>query len=283
MNAIDSVEEMQFVARHLKMEGKRLVLVPTMGYLHKGHASLLIEGRMRGDILILSIYVNPMQFGQNEDLDRYPRDMERDRRLAQECGVDIIFAPDSPGMYPPGFQTSISLSGLPSHLCGASRPGHFSGVATVVAKLFNICQPDVALFGKKDYQQLAVIRQMAYDLNFPVQIIGMPIVREHDGLAISSRNSYLSTEERQSALCLSGAIRKALELYGSGVREVAALRQQALELITAEPLASLDYLEFRNKDTLEAEETASDSTLMALAVKIGNTRLIDNTVLGEMF
>jgi pantoate--beta-alanine ligase len=283
MNIIGTVEEMQFVARRLKLEGKRIAFVPTMGNLHKGHASLLIEGRMSADILILSIFINPTQFGQNEDLEQYPRDMNRDRQIALECGVDIIFAPDSTDMYPPGFQTSISLSALPNHLCGVSRPGHFAGVATVVAKLFNICQPDVALFGKKDYQQLTVIRRMACDLNIPVQIIAMPIVREHDGLAISSRNSYLSPEERLSALCLSGAIRKTLELYESGVCEVALLRQQALELITAEPLASLDYLEFRNKETLEPDETASDSTLMALAVKIGNTRLIDNTVLGEIF
>ncbi|MEI6305747.1 MAG: pantoate--beta-alanine ligase [Deltaproteobacteria bacterium] len=281
MNVINIVEDMQSAARSLKIQGKSIVLVPTMGFLHEGHASLLHEGRRQGDILVLSIYVNPKQFGQNEDLERYPRDMEGDSRLATACGVDIIFAPDSAGMYPTGFQTSISLSKLPQHLCGTSRPGHFDGVATVVAKLFNICQPDVALFGKKDYQQLAVIKRMTSDLNLPVRIIGMPIVREPDGLAMSSRNSYLTPAERQSALCLYRAIGVARELYRSGVRDADTLRREAIQLINAEPAAKIDYIEFRNGETLEPLETTDDSTLMALAVMIGKTRLIDNTVLGE--
>jgi pantoate--beta-alanine ligase len=272
---------MQSMALSLKREGKTIALVPTMGFLHEGHASLLREGRTRGDVLVLSIFVNPIQFGQNEDLDRYPRDMERDCRVASECGVDIVFTPDSAAMYPPGFQTAITVRDLSKPLCGASRPGHFDGVATVVAKLFNICQPDTALFGLKDFQQLAVIRRMTRDLSLPVEVVGMPIVRELDGVAMSSRNAYLSPEQRESALCLSHAIRSARQLFAAGTRDVAALRRAALEAIEAEPEAKIDYLDFRDKETLEAVETAGDATLMALAVKIGATRLIDNTVLGE--
>ena len=281
MKIITTVEEMQQTALTLKRLGKRIAFVPTMGFLHEGHASLLREGRRLGDILALSIFVNPIQFGQNEDLSRYPRDMEADCRIAAECGVDIVFTPDAAGMYPTGFQTSITVRDLSLPLCGASRPGHFDGVSTVVTKLFNMVQPDVALFGNKDYQQLAVIRRMTQDLNLPVRIVGMPIVREQDGLAMSSRNSYLSPEQRQSALCLSRAIRLCRELYGAGMRDVAGLRRAAMELIEAEPAADVDYLDFRDGATLEPLDTADDTTLMALAVKIGNTRLIDNTVFGE--
>ncbi|HWU40139.1 MAG TPA: pantoate--beta-alanine ligase, partial [Candidatus Acidoferrum sp.] len=206
MKIISAIDEMQQTALGLKRQGKTIAFVPTMGYLHEGHASLLREGRTRGDVLVLSIFVNPIQFGQNEDLDSYPRDRERDCRTAEACGVDIVFFPTSAGMYPPGFQTGVAVRELSQSLCGASRPGHFDGVATVVTKLLNIVQPDVALFGCKDYQQLAVIRCMAADLNLPVQVVGMPIVREADGLAMSSRNSYLSPTERQAALCLSRAL-----------------------------------------------------------------------------
>jgi pantoate--beta-alanine ligase len=281
MKIITTIEEMQQTALTLKRLGKSIAFVPTMGFLHEGHASLLRAGRQQGDILVLSIFVNPIQFGQNEDLGRYPRDMERDCRIAAECGVDIVFNPDAAGMYPAGFQTSIRVADLSLPLCGASRPGHFDGVATVVTKLFNMVQPNVALFGNKDYQQLAVIRRMTQDLNLPVRIVGMPIVREEDGLAMSSRNSYLSPAERRSALCLSRAIRLVRELYGAGMRDVAVLRRAAMELIEAEPAADVDYLDFRDGATLEPRDTADDATLMALAVKIGTTRLIDNTVLGD--
>ncbi|HEY4743906.1 MAG TPA: pantoate--beta-alanine ligase [Desulfuromonadaceae bacterium] len=281
MKIITTVAEMQQTARSLKHEGRTIALVPTMGFLHEGHASLLREGRRRGDCLVLSIFVNPIQFGRNEDLGRYPRDMERDCRIARECGVDIVFTPDAGGMYPNGFQTSVRVADLSLPLCGASRPGHFDGVATVVTKLFNICQPDVALFGAKDFQQLAVIRRMTADLNLDVAIVGMPIVREADGLAMSSRNSYLSPAERRSALCLSAAVRRVRELYRAGERDAAALRRAALELIAAEPAAVIDYLELRDGATLEPKATADDATLLALAVKIGATRLIDNTVLGD--
>ncbi len=281
MKIITSIIDMQQTALSLKRAGKRSAFVPTMGFLHEGHASLLREGRKRGDCLVLSIFVNPIQFGPGEDLDRYPRNLEGDCAIARECGVDFVFTPTAAEMYSPGFQTSIRVNDLARPLCGSSRPGHFDGVATVVAKLFNICQPDVALFGKKDFQQLAIIRRMATDLSLPVEIVGMPIVREADGLAMSSRNAYLSPEQRQSALCLSRAIHLVRERHAAGERSAARLLEAARELILAEPAATIDYLELRDADTLETVPTASDTTLMALAVKIGTTRLIDNTVLGN--
>jgi pantoate--beta-alanine ligase len=281
MNIITSVTEMQQVAISLKRECKHIAFVPTMGFLHEGHASLLREGRTRGDVLVLSIFVNPIQFGPGEDLDRYPRNPDGDCAIARECGADIVFTPAAAEMYPSGFQTAIRVKELALPLCGASRPGHFDGVATVVAKLFNIVQPDVALFGRKDFQQLAVIRRMVADLSQPVEIVGMPIVREADGLALSSRNAYLSPDQRQSALCLSRSVQKVRELYTSGERRIERLRTAALELIQAESVAVIDYLEFRDARTLEPVTTANDTTLMVLAVKIGTTRLIDNTVLGE--
>lgn len=281
MEIISTIEEMQQTALSLKRQGRIIALVPTMGYLHEGHASLLREGRKRGDILALSIFVNPIQFGQNEDLGRYPRDRERDCRIAEACGVDIVFTPDSTDMYPPGFQTGVTVRELSLPLCGASRPGHFDGVATVVAKLFNIVQPDVALFGRKDYQQLAVIRRLAADLNLPVQVVGMPIIREADGLAMSSRNSYLSPAERQAALCLYRALVRATARYAAGERSAIVLKDEALAAIAQEPLAAIDYLEIRDGVTLEPSQTADNGTLLALAVKLGQTRLIDNTLLGE--
>ncbi|BCS52258.1 pantoate--beta-alanine ligase [Geobacter sp. SVR] len=281
MNIINSIADMQALALAAKREGKRIAFVPTMGFLHEGHASLLCEGRTRGDLLVLSIFVNPIQFGQNEDLDRYPRDMERDCRIARECGVDIVFTPEAAEMYPQGFQTSISVRELSQPLCGDSRPGHFDGVATVVTKLFNIVMPDVALFGRKDYQQLAVITRMVADLSLPVLVEGMPIVRETDGLAMSSRNAYLSAPERESALCLYRSICTVRKQYAAGERSTGRLHQAALSIIQAEPAAVIDYLEFRDGTTLEPSFTAADGTLMALAVRIGKTRLIDNTVLGK--
>ncbi|MBC8017545.1 MAG: pantoate--beta-alanine ligase [Verrucomicrobia bacterium] len=283
MNIITSITEMQQVALSLKREGKRIAFVPTMGFLHEGHASLLREGRTRGDVLVLSIFVNPIQFGPGEDLERYPRNPDGDCAIARECGVDIVFTPAAAEMYPPGFQTAIRVKELALPLCGASRPGHFDGVATVVAKLFNIVQPDTALFGRKDFQQLAVIRRMVADLSQPVEIVGMPIVREADGLALSSRNAYLSADQRQSALCLSKAIRLVRERFEAGERQVETLLTTALDAIRAEPAAVTDYLEFRDTHTLELVTSAHNPTLMALAVKIGNTRLIDNTVLEKEF
>ncbi len=265
----------------LKRNGKRIAFVPTMGYLHEGHASLLREGRRLADILVLSIFVNPTQFAANEDLDSYPRNLEGDMALAESCGTDFIFAPTAADMYPAGFQTTISLGSLTEPLCGASRPGHFNGVAIVVTKLFGIVQPDLALFGKKDFQQLAIIRQMTKDMNLPVEIIGMPIVREPDGLAMSSRNSYLSPEERQQALCLYRAIRKARELFSRGESSAERLLAEARSNIESVPSAVIDYLELRDGVTLTPVERAEKGNLLALAVKIGSTRLIDNTLLGD--
>ena len=281
MKIITSITEMQQTALSLKRQGSQIVFVPTMGFLHEGHASLLSEGRKRGDILVLSIFVNPIQFGPNEDLDRYPRNLDGDCTIARECGVDIVFTPTAAEMYPSGFQTAIRVKELALPLCGASRPGHFDGVATVVAKLFNIVQPDVALFGNKDFQQLAIIRRMTIDLSLPVEIVGMPIIRESDGLAMSSRNAYLSPEQRQCALCLSRAIRTIRDLYVSGEERVEILSTVARDLIQTESAAEIDYLEFRDAGTLEPVTIARDTTLLALAVKIGSTRLIDNTLLGE--
>jgi len=281
MKIISTTFDMQQTTLTLKREGKRIAFVPTMGFLHEGHASLLREGRRRGEILVLSIFVNPIQFGPTEDLERYPRNLEGDCAIARECGVDIVFTPTAADMYPAGFQTSIRVRDLALPLCGASRPGHFDGVATVVTKLFNIVQPDLALFGNKDFQQLAVIRRMTSDLALPVQIIGMPIVREADGLAMSSRNAYLSPSERQSALCLSRAIRAVREAYAAGEHSAERLLTTALEIIQTEPTAVIDYLELRDAASLESVTTASDTTLLALAVRIGTTRLIDNTLLGD--
>jgi pantoate--beta-alanine ligase len=281
MITISSIAEMQQAALSLKREGKRIAFVPTMGFLHEGHASLLREGRTRGDVLVLSIFVNPIQFGPTEDLERYPRNLEGDCSIARECGTDIVFTPTAAEMYPAGFQTSIRVRELALPLCGASRPGHFDGVATVVTKLFNIVQPDLALLGNKDFQQLAVIRRMVADLSQPVEIVGLPIIRESDGLAMSSRNAYLSPSERQSSLCLSRAIKLVRAHYAAGEHTAETLLATARELIQAEPAATIDYLEFRDAGTLETVSTVSDTTLMALAVKIGTTRLIDNTLLGD--
>ena len=278
MIVIESVAQMQQYAR-----GRRgaIALVPTMGYLHQGHASLMVEARKRAATVVVSIFVNPTQFGVNEDLDSYPRDLERDRRVALEAGVDVIFAPKAADMYPEGYQSYVNVEELTTHLCGASRPGHFRGVTTVVAKLFNIVAPKVALFGNKDFQQLAVIRRMVLDLNMDLEIVGMPIVRESDGLAMSSRNAKLDAAQRASALCLSRSLAAARELFLTGERSVEVLRGAALAVIERESAAELDYLEFRNQDSLMPVEKADEKTLLALAVRVGSVRLIDNCILRE--
>lgn len=281
MMIISSIAEMQQTMLELKHKGKLIAFVPTMGFLHEGHASLLREGRRRSDVLVLSIFVNPIQFAPGEDLERYPRNLDGDCSIALECGVDIVFTPTATEMYPLGFQTAIRVKEISLPLCGASRPGHFDGVATVVAKLFNIVQADLALFGNKDFQQLAVIRRMATDLCIPVEIVGMPIIREADGLALSSRNSYLSPAQRRSALCLSQAIWAVRERFAAGEHQTDKLLSMALDIIRGESDAVIDYLDFRDSATLEPVTTASASTLMALAVKIGTTRLIDNCVIGD--
>ena len=281
MQIIESVSQMQEMALAARRGGATIALVPTMGYLHDGHASLMRAGRARGDLLVASIFVNPTQFGRNEDLSTYPRDLERDRRIAEVAGVDLIFLPSAAEIYPQGFQTYVNVEEVSLPLCGASRPGHFRGVTTVVCKLFNIVQPTVAFFGKKDFQQLAVIRQMVNDLNMPVTIVGMPTVREPDGLAMSSRNAYLSPGERLKALCLSRGLQTVRTAYRAGERNVTTLRRLVIEAIEAEKTPVIDYVEFRHGTTLQEVALADDQTLLALAVKVGTTRLIDNCVLGE--
>ena len=255
---------------------RKIAFVPTMGYLHEGHLSLLREGRERGDLLVLSIFVNPTQFGAGEDLDNYPRDLGRDVDLARSAGTDLIFAPEAADMYPAGYATFVDVEGLGDRLCGASRPGHFRGVTTVVSKLFLLVQPHVALFGQKDFQQLAIIRQMTRDLNLPVEIVGMPIVREADGLAMSSRNVNLDPAQRQQALALSDALRKAQALVRAGETSVAAVLQAAGERITREPEARLDYIQVCHQTTLAEMSTITADSMLLLAVRIGSTRLIDN-------
>ncbi|AAR35084.1 pantoate--beta-alanine ligase [Geobacter sulfurreducens] len=281
MRIIDSVADMQAFSRDARRSGKTIALVPTMGYLHDGHASLMREGRTRADILVVSIFVNPTQFGPNEDFTTYPRDLERDLQVAEAAGADVIFAPRADDMYPAGFQTYVDVEKVTLPLCGASRPGHFRGVTTVVAKLFNIVMPHTAFFGKKDFQQLAVIRRMVADLNMDLSIVGMPIIREPDGLAMSSRNAYLGPQERTNALCLNRSLAAARTLFTDGERSVARLRDTVLRILTEVPGAAIDYADFRDSETLEPVEAANEKTLLALAVKIGTTRLIDNCVLGE--
>lgn len=281
MDTIFSVAEMNRFASLAGKEGKSISFVPTMGFLHEGHVSLIRAARKRGDVCVVSIFVNPAQFGAGEDFQSYPRDLEHDTEIALKSGVDVLFVPGAAEMYPKGYQTYVDVEEITLPLCGASRPGHFRGVATVVAKLFNIVKPDSAFFGEKDYQQLTVIRRMVEDLNMGVEIVGMQIVREPDGLAMSSRNAYLSPAERKSARCLSRAISAAVELYRSGERSVPLLRNEALRILGEEPAAHVDYVELRDGESLAEVDTAGDGTVLALAVRIGATRLIDNRMLGR--
>jgi pantoate--beta-alanine ligase len=276
METITDVQTMQERCAEARREGRRIAFVPTMGYLHEGHLSLLREGRRRGDLLVLSIFVNPTQFGQGEDLDSYPRNLTGDSEMARSAGVDLIFAPEARDVYPAGYATYVNVEGLTDTLCGRSRPGHFRGVTTVVCKLFNIVQPHVALFGTKDFQQLAVIRRMTRDLNLPVEIVGMPIVREQDGLAMSSRNVYLSAAERRQALALIDAIRLAVKRVGEGERRAEALIDFVRQRIEREPDTAIDYVQICHAETLEDMETVDSDSVLLLAVRIGGTRLIDN-------
>jgi pantoate--beta-alanine ligase len=253
--------------------------VPTMGYLHEGHLSLVRRARAENDRVAVSIFVNPTQFGPHEDYARYPRDLERDLRLLEPLGVDLVFVPSVEEMYPPGFQTWVIVEEVSRPLEGASRPGHFRGVATVVAKLFNILQPDRAYFGQKDAQQTVVIRRMVQDLNIPVEIVICPTVREPDGLAMSSRNTYLNPEERRAATVLFQALQAAKARYEAGERDAERLREAMREVIRAEPLARIDYVSVAHPETLQELERVEGPALLSLAVYIGTTRLIDNLML----
>mgnify|MGYP000660477073 CR=1 FL=1 len=251
-------------------------LVPTMGYLHAGHCALIARARAECASVIVTVFVNPTQFGPNEDFARYPRDLQRDLRLLQDEQVDLVFAPEVAEIYPPGFTTEVDVGPIGERLEGASRPGHFRGVATVVTKLFMIVQPHRAYFGWKDAQQVIILQKMVEDLNLPVKIVPLPLVRDHDGLALSSRNTYLSPEERRAALVLKKSLDLAEKLMVEGEREAGRIREKMIELISAEPLARIDYVEIVDLKTLERLETIGDQVLIALAVFIGRTRLIDN-------
>ncbi|MDF1590443.1 MAG: pantoate--beta-alanine ligase [Desulfobacterales bacterium] len=279
MKIIYSIAEMQTHSNLLRQQGKTIAFVPTMGFLHDGHLALIREGRKRADSLIVSIFINPAQFGPTEDLKTYPRNFSRDLELTRKEGVDCVFAPSETELYPAGFQTFVSLETLPGHLCGISRPHFFRGVATVVTKLFNIVNPQVAIFGQKDFQQLAVIRRMVQDLNFDIEIVGCPTVREADGLAMSSRNSYLSPDQRRHARCLYEALENAQVLLDSGIDDAGRLIKGASERILSHPQTDIDYIAVCDPETLEDITTINKPALMALAVKIGATRLIDNRIL----
>jgi pantoate--beta-alanine ligase len=274
--------QMRARAEDLRRDGRRIAVVPTMGALHEGHLALLRAARSRADVVILTIFVNPTQFGPSEDLSRYPRDEAGDLALARSSGIDLAFCPDAAAMYPPGSQTFVEVRELSRPLCGASRPGHFAGVATVVAKLFHATLPHVAVFGEKDYQQLAILRRMVRDLDFGIEIASVPIVREPDGLAMSSRNAYLGPEERRAALALSAGLAAAQAALAAGTREAAALVAAARAPIEAEPLARIDYVELRDAEELTELSRIEPGrrAVLALAVFVGGTRLIDNRVLG---
>jgi pantoate--beta-alanine ligase len=276
MEIARTIEEVKQKVRDWKKSGLKVGFVPTMGYLHEGHLSLVREARKRTDRVVVSIFVNPTQFGPNEDYQVYPRDFDRDRELLSKEGVDLIFYPSVEVMYPEGYKTYVEVKDLQDRLCGRSRPGHFRGVCTVVLKLFNIVQPEEAFFGWKDAQQVIILQKMVEDLNLSVKIVPLPLVRDDDGLALSSRNTYLSPEERKAALVLSRSLDLAAELIKSGEKRAEVIKNRMLELIQQEPRARVDYVEIVDLRTLEPLEQVQDNTLIALAVFIGRTRLIDN-------
>ena len=267
---------------HIKLarsKGLTVGLVPTMGYLHEGHLTLMRECKKKCDVTVVSIFVNPLQFGPNEDYAKYPRDLERDASLAESVGVDWLFCPEPEEVYPVNYSTFVEVENLADSLCGKSRPGHFRGVTTVVNKLFNIVQPNYAFFGQKDAQQVLVIKKMVRDLLIDLEIVTVPIVREIDGLALSSRNVYLSREERRAALVLSLSLSMAQDAVKSGERDVPVLKNKVQQMISAESLAKIDYVEILSLPDLEEKELLTGPALLALAVFFGKTRLIDNVVL----
>lgn len=279
MNVIATPRAMQAWADDVRQKGERIGFVPTMGYLHEGHISLVDVARRHAQRCVASIFVNPLQFGANEDLSRYPRDLKRDSSMLEQAGVDVLFHPDGDAMYPPGFQTSVAVRDVTQGLCGASRPTHFGGVTTVVAKLFNAVKPHVAVFGMKDFQQCVTIRRMVRDLDFDIEILAAPIVREADGVAMSSRNAYLSDSERRAATCLVRALRAAEDLVRGGERSASVVREAVRGSIAGEPLARIDYIELVDPDTMKSIDSVNDEAVLALAVFFGRTRLIDNTLL----
>lgn len=276
MKIVKSIDELRKDLKGYKLEGKSIGLVPTMGFLHEGHASLIRKARAENDIVVVSDFINPIQFGPNEDLKTYPRDLEADSKLCENIGVDFIFTPEASEMYHDR-KTFVDIEDMSNNLCGAKRPGHFRGVCTVCTKLFNITGADRAYFGQKDAQQVAIIKKVVFDLNIPIEIIPCPIVREDDGLALSSRNTYLSKEERKTALCLSKAIFKGEDLAKSG-SSVSEVLSKMKEIISSEKLARIDYISAVDLSTMEDAKDFDGDRLVAIAVFIGKTRLIDNFI-----
>ncbi len=281
IEVIKTVSAMRAKAQALRHERKTIAFIPTMGFLHAGHLSLVREGQKHGDILVVSIFVNPTQFGPGEDLEAYPRDIERDLDRLEEVGADIVFTPEPGDIYPPGFQTYVFLDALPNKLCGISRPLHFKGVSTVVTKLFNIVQPHAAVFGQKDYQQYVIIQRMVKDLGFDIRIIGAPTVRETDGLAMSSRNAYLNPAARESAPCLYRAMTRAAQMVKEGVVDARKIIAKSAEFIEGHAGMQIDYIAMVDPETLENVTRIDRPAQMALAVKVGKTRLIDNMLITQ--
>ena len=276
MKILESIKEAKAFVREIKRNNLKIGLVPTMGFLHEGHLSLMERAKSDCDIVVASIFVNPIQFGQGEDFESYPRSLDKDFEQLETKGVDAVFLPKAAELYPVGFQSYVEVTEVSQRLCGASRPGHFKGVTTVVAKLFNIVEPDKAYFGLKDAQQVQVIKQMVCDLNMNVQIIPLPIVREADGLAMSSRNAYLNAEQRKAALVLNKALRSAEQLIESGERDAKKVKEEVEKIINSEPLARIDYVELVDFDSFKSIAEIEKNVLIALAVRVGETRLIDN-------
>lgn len=279
MEIISRVSQMQARSQQLKRENKAIGFVPTMGALHEGHLSLMRRARAENDVLVISIFVNPTQFGPGEDYETYPRNIEQDRKLAAGVGVDIVFAPSVSEMYPDGYATYVEVERLTKELCGRSRPHHFRGVTTVVTKLFNIVRPDRAYFGQKDYQQAIVIKRMTTDLHLGPEIVVMPIIREPDGLAMSSRNNYLSEKERKAALILYRSLKKTEKMLTGGERDSATIKGNIAQLIKQEPLAEVEYISVVDSEDLTEIAEIKDQVLIALAVRIGKIRLIDNILM----
>lgn len=276
---VKTIKEVRNIIKQNKLREKTVGLVPTMGYLHEGHLSLIRKAKQDNDFVIVSIFVNPIQFGPNEDFEDYPRDLDRDYKLAIEAGANLIFNPSVEEMYPQEIKTFVEVQDLTENLCGLSRPGHFRGVTTVVAKLFNIVQPDKAYFGQKDAQQVSVISKMVQDLNFDLEIVPCPIVRENDGLAMSSRNVYLNAMERKSALLLSQSLFQAQELINKGERNAQNIKDFITATLQKDEKCDIDYVKIVDFDTLKDIEILKGNVLVALAVKIGKTRLIDNIIM----
>ena len=279
MKICKTIEEMRSASRDTRSEGKRFGFVPTMGALHEGHLSLVRAAKAKSDVVAVSIFVNPLQFGPTEDLAKYPRSFERDRELLEKEAVDIVFAPQPEEMYPKGAVTYVTVEGLSEKLCGRSRPGHFRGVATVVAKLFHIVEPDLAFFGQKDAAQATIIRRMVRDLNLPIEIVVCPIIREPDGLAMSSRNVYLRPEERKAAPVLNRSLTETKNRFDQGERNARKLIAGGKRVMAQESRVRLDYFEIVDPDTLDPVLEVTRSALVAIAALVGNTRLIDNILL----